>query len=230
METATPAGTGTEASQSTLQMSLMLICSILSSATSLLPAGHLFVVPRALTATLILLCFFSVQPRASVSLIRKGWVPFRRGKGVDPHSPPSPPPSPLPPSPPPPSPPPAQGLIFCFPTPCLSFPSRKGRPQPRDGPLLGTQTSSFQFPQSKWCNTKWAEAQWGTQWCPPPHTQSGASVSPRSSLAAQHSAHTPLWGFSPHYSHRNPPSFGYGFLINALLKGPTAPLAPSRGN
>lgn len=170
------------------------------------------------------------QPRASVSLIRKGWVPFRRGKGVDPHSPPSPPPSPLPPSPPPPSPPPAQGLIFCFPTPCLSFPSRKGRPQPRDGPLLGTQTSSFQFPQSKWCNTKWAEAQWGTQWCPPPHTQSGASVSPRSSLAAQHSAHTPLWGFSPHYSHRNPPSFGYGFLINALLKGPTAPLAPSRGN
>lgn len=63
METATPAGTGTEASQSTLQMSLMLICSILSSATSLLPAGHLFVVPRALTATLILLCFFSVpQP------------------------------------------------------------------------------------------------------------------------------------------------------------------------
>ena len=71
--------------------------------------------------------------RASVSLLRKSWGPFRMGGRGQILTPP-----PLLP---------AQGLILCPPPPHVSvFPHRTNDPQPQHEFCLGSQTSSFQLP------------------------------------------------------------------------------------
>lgn len=81
------------------------------------------------------------QPRASVSLIRKGWVPFRRGKGVDPHSPPPPahllPPHLLP-----------QLRVSFSASPPRASVSLHGRddPNPRTDPSWGPKPAASSFP------------------------------------------------------------------------------------